>query len=129
MLEKGKLPSYITSKFALPESSPKHKDLEFEVVKLRLIAHNHKMEKFQENITRLFADIKMYMSDASVAQIKSHVDEYAEAMTKECPLVLWMLVIKSHTYAEREASFAEKQKARSKRRTYTRDPSAYRSII
>ena len=80
MLEIGKMPDYITTEFTLPESAPKHKDLEFEVLKARYISHNSKVERFQESIVRLFGDIQMHMSEASIAQIQSHIAEYAEVM-------------------------------------------------
>ena len=35
-------------------------------------------------------------------------------MAEQCPLRLWNLVVKSHTFAGREASFVEKEKAKTK---------------
>ena len=59
MLEIGEMPDYITTEFILPESAPKHKDLEFEVLKARYISYNTKVERFREGITRLFGDIQI----------------------------------------------------------------------
>ena len=114
MLEIGKMPSYIETEFELPESVPKHKDLEFEVLKAKFVSHNTKVERFGECVTRLFGDIQMHMSEASIAQIQSHIKEYADVMAARCPLSLWKLVIQSHTFAGREASFVEKEKAKTK---------------
>ena len=50
----------------------------------------------------------------TLVQIQSHIEEYAEVMSKRCPLLLWKLVIKSHTFAGQEASFVEKEKAKTK---------------
>ena len=113
-LEIGDKPSYITNEFQLPESSPKHKDLEFEVLKAKFISHNTRVERFNESVTRLFGDIQLHLSEASIAQIQSHTDDYTDVMASRCPLLLWRLVIKSHTFAGKEASFVEKEKAKTK---------------
>ena len=113
MLEIGDRPSY-TNEFQLPESSPKHKDLEFEVLKAKFISHNTRVKRFNESITRLFGDIQLHLSEASIAQIQSHTDDYTDVMASRCPLLLWRLVIKSHTFAGKEASFVEKENAKTK---------------
>ena len=113
MLEIGSKPSYLTTDFVLPESTPKHKDLVFEIVKSDFLAHRALVAKYNSDIVRLFGDIQMHMSEPSIAQIQSHFDDYAEVTTARCPLLLWKLVIKSHTFAGREASFVEKEKAKS----------------
>ena len=92
------------------ESTPKHKDLEFEIIKSDFLAHRALVARHYSDIVRLFGDIQMRMFELSNAQIQSHFDDYAEVTTARCPL---LLVIKSHTFAGREASFVEKEKAKS----------------
>ena len=113
MLEIESKPSYVTTDFVLPESTLKHKDLEFEIVKSDFLAQRALVARHNSDIVRLFGDIRMRMFELSIAQIQSHFDEYAEVTTARCPLLLWKLVIKSHTFAGREASFVEKEKAKS----------------
>ena len=113
MLEIGSKPGFVTNDFVLPESTLKHKDLEFEIAKSDFFAHRALVARHNSDIVRLFGDIQMRMFELSIAQIQSHFDDYAEVTTARCQLLLWKLVIKSHTFAGREASFVEKEKAKS----------------
>ena len=106
-------PSYVTTDFVLPESTPKHKDLEFEIVKSDFLTQRALVATYNSDIVRLFGDMQMHMFEPSIAQIQSLFDDYAEVTTARCPLLLWKLVIKSHTFAGREASFVEKEKVKS----------------
>ena len=114
MLDTGSMPEYIENEFPMPEAFPKHKDMEFEIIKTKYLAHTKKVERFEESTTRLYGDIILHMSEASITQMESHIDEYAEVIGSRCPLTLWKLVIKSHTFAGKEASFLEKEKAKSR---------------
>ena len=73
-----------------------------------------KVERFNEFIIRLYGDNFLLMSEASITQKKSYIDKHTAVTKSRCPLMLWKLVIKSHTFAGIVASFLEKEKAKSK---------------
>ena len=53
MLDTGSMPEYIENEFPMPEAFPKHKDMEFEIIKTKYLAHTKKVERFEESTTRV----------------------------------------------------------------------------
>ena len=88
MLDTGNKPDYIENDFPMPDAFPKHKDLEFEIIKTRYLSHIKKVERFNESIIRLYGDIFLHMSEASITQMERHIDEHTAVTRSRCPLML-----------------------------------------